>query len=136
MANELSRNNSFFPDFFNDWSNNFFGTNNTFKTDIAENDDGYTVTSELPGFKKDNLNIDYENDILTISASRNKEDEEKNENGDLIHSERSFGQTSRQFYLKDGDQSKITAKYDGGVLTIDVPKLAPDQSGHHNIEIN
>ena len=112
--------NDMFNDFFNDDMLSAFNSNGSFKTDIKETPEGYIVHAELPGVKKEDINIDYNNNYLTISANRNYENEEKKDN--YIKRERSYGAVSRGFYISNVDRSLIKAKFDNGVLSIELPK--------------
>lgn len=109
-----------FNDFFNDDMLSAFNSNGSFKTDIKETPEGYIVHAELPGVKKEDINIDYNNNYLTISANRNYGNEEKKDN--YIKRERSYGSVSRGFYISNVNRSLIKAKFDNGVLSIDLPK--------------
>ncbi|KOY76609.1 Molecular chaperone (Small heat shock protein) [Apilactobacillus kunkeei] len=139
MANELR--NNVFNDFMDPMTNFFDGlgrnivNSSKMKTDVIENDDEFEVKAELPGFKKEDININYENDTLTIHAIHDLNKEQKDENGRLIRSERTSSDVSRSFYLPDADTDKIGAKYDGGILDIMVPKSAEKES-KHTISIN
>lgn len=112
--------NDMFNDFFNDDMLSAFNSNGSFKTDIKETPEGYIVHAELPGVKKEDINIDYNNNYLTISANRNYENEEKKDN--YIKRERSYGSICRGFYISNVDRSLIKAKFDNGVLSIELPK--------------
>lgn len=106
--------------FFSD----FFGTNNApmeLRTDISDRGDSFVLEADLPGFKKDDIKIDLENDRLTISAERKDEHEEKGKNG-YIRRERSYGSFSRSFDVSGIDTSAISASYTDGVLTLNLPK--------------
>lgn len=139
MANELR--NNVFNDFMDPMTNFFDGlgrnmvNSSKMKTDVIENDDEFEVKAELPGFKKEDININYENDTLTIHAIHDLNKEQKGEDGKLIRSERTSSDVSRSFYLPDADTDKIGAKYDGGILDIMVPKSAEKES-KHTISIN
>ena len=109
-----------FNDFFNDDMLSDFKSCGSFKTDIKETPEEYVVHAELPGVKKEDINIDYNNNYLTISANRNYENEEKKDN--YIKRERSYGAVSRGFYISNVDKSLIKAKFDNGVLSIELPK--------------
>ena len=109
-----------FNDFFNDDMLSEFNSGGSFKTDIKETPEEYVVHAELPGVKKEDINIDYNNNYLTISANRNYENEEKKDN--YIKRERSYGAVSRGFYISNVDKSLIKAKFDNGVLSIELPK--------------
>ena len=69
--------NDMFNDFFNDDMLSEFNSSGSFKTDIKENPEGYVIHAELPGVNKEDINIDYNNNYLTISAIKNNEFEEK-----------------------------------------------------------
>ena len=89
--------------------------------DIRETPENLTLTAELPGLDKQNVNITLENQVLTISGERSFEKEVKNETCHRI--ERSYGTFSRSFTLPANLQTdKVDAKFDKGVLTITVPK--------------
>ena len=112
--------------FFND----FFGTNNApmeLRTDISDKGDTFVLEADLPGFKKDDIKIDLENDRLTIKAERHSEHED-NRNG-YVRRERHFGSFERSFDVSGIDTSGIRANYTDGVLTLTLPKrpeLVPD----------
>lgn len=108
----------------------FFGTNNApmeLRTDITDKGDSFVLEADLPGFKKDDIRIDLENDRLTIKAERRSEHED-NKNG-CIRRERHFGSFERSFDVSGIDTSGIKANYTDGVLTLTLPKrpeLVPD----------
>lgn len=112
--------NDMFNDFFNDDMLSEFNSSGSFKTDIKENPEGYVVHAELPGVNKEDINIDYNNNYLTISAIKNNEFEEKKDN--YIRRERSYGSVSRGFYINNIDKNSIKAKFDNGVLSVELPK--------------
>lgn len=97
----------------------------SFGTDVAESDDSYTLTADLPGFNKDDIKIEVNDGVLTVSAERKTETEETSSNGKIIHKERSYGSYQRSFSLADIEEDNITAKYDNGVLTLTLPKKEP-----------
>ncbi len=109
-----------FNDFFNDDMLSKFNSSGSFKTDIRETPEEYIVHAELPGVKKEDIKIDYNNNYLTISATRNNESEEKKDN--YIRRERSYGSVSRGFYISNVNKDSIKAKFDNGVLNIELPK--------------
>jgi len=89
--------------------------------DIAENAKEYTVRAELPGVKKDDVKIQVQNGLLTLSGERKSEREDKDEKYHRI--ERSYGAYSRSFVLPDDVlQDKITADGNEGVITVHLPK--------------
>lgn len=115
--NEAGRN--FFSDPFS-----FFGGRSLsdFRTDIKDEGNAYLLEADLPGFAKEDINLIVNNNELTISAVRHSEHEEKDSQGKYICCERSYGSYSRQFDVSDIKAAEIHAKYDNGVLTLEMPK--------------
>lgn len=137
MANELR--NMFDDD--EDPMNDFFGnfgrslfdsvaSHNQMKTDVVEHKDDYQVTSELPGFKKDDIHMDYRDNTLRIHATHNISKVAKNDKGRVLRKERSNSDVARAFYLPNVDLSKVSATYDGGLLKVTLPKVEKDDSSH------
>ena len=92
------------------------------KTDVRETDNSYELDVDLPGFKKDEIQVELENGYLTISAEKglDKEDEKK---GRYIRRERYAGSMSRSFYVGEHlNEEDIKAKYEDGILKLSVPK--------------
>ena len=119
----VPRRNNFdlFDEFFND---DFFERKerNLMKTDIKEHKDKYTVEIDLPGFKKEDIELSLNNGYLNIHAKVEKK-EDKEDEGKFLHRERFYGECSRSFYI--GDEVKeddIKAEFKNGILQIDVPK--------------
>ncbi len=94
----------------------------SFKTDIRDTGDGFELKADLPGFDKENIEVSVDGDILSIKAERKSECDEKDEGGNYIRRERSFGSYSRSFDVSNIDVDGITVKYEDGVLTLDMPK--------------
>ena len=80
------------------------------------------LTADLPGFSKDDIKIDINDNTLTLSAERHSEYEEKEKKGKYIRVERSYGSYSRSFDLTGIKSDDITASYENGVLTLELPK--------------
>ena len=96
---------------------------NMMKTDVKEHENGYEVDIDLPGFKKDELNLDLTDGYLTISASKGLDKDEEDKKGKYIRKERYAGSMSRSFYVGEGvTQEDIHAKYEHGVLKLSIPK--------------
>lgn len=89
------------------------------KCDIYEKDGLYNIEMDLPGFKKENINLDYKDGYLKVSA---KNVVEENEDKKYIRRERSVSECTRDFYVDDIDESSIKASFKDGILTISVPK--------------
>ena len=93
------------------------------KTDVRDTDSGYEVDIDLPGFKKDEINIQLDNGYLSISAAKGLDKDEQDKEGKYIRKERYAGSMSRSFYVGNAiTQDDIKAKYESGILRISVPK--------------
>lgn len=90
------------------------------KSDIYEVDDSFVVEIDVPGYSKDEIDVNVEKGYLTISISRGEEvsNDEKN----YIRRERFYGTTKRQFYVGDVNEDEIKASFNNGVLKVIVPK--------------
>lgn len=96
------------------------------KTDIKEKNGNYLIEMDLPGYEKENINIELENGYLKVSAKVDKNTDESNEEENYIHRERFFGECSRSFYVGDGlTEDDIKASFKNGILTLTVPKEEP-----------
>ena len=94
------------------------------RVDIHETDRQYEIVADLPGVKKDDISVTLENNVLTVSASKQTESEEK-KRGKLIRRERSSGSISRSFSVSPAIREEdIQASFKDGVLSITVPKRA------------
>lgn len=92
------------------------------KLDVHEADNAYTVKAEIPGVRKEDIDVRIEGNQVSLSAEVNKQTEEKKE-GRVIRSERYQGYVSRTFSLAANvDSSRATAKYENGVLELVLPK--------------
>ena len=92
------------------------------KTDVRETEDTYEVDMDLPGFKKDEINVDLKNGYLTVSASKGLDRDEQDKNGKYIRQERYTGAMSRSFYVGDVAPEDVKAKFEDGILQISLPK--------------
>lgn len=109
---------SIFDNFIDEGTDNF----DVMKCDVYEKDGAYHIEADIPGFKKDEISVDCEDGYVTISAEKNTENEEKDENKKYIKRERFYGKTVRKFYVGDVDSDKIQAEYKDGMLELVVPK--------------
>lgn len=92
------------------------------KLDVNETDTAYMVKADIPGVNKEDIKVDVDGNTITIQAEIKKEQEEKKE-GQVIRSERYYGQQVRSFMLgQEVDDSKVEAKYQDGVLQLTLPK--------------
>ena len=97
---------------------------NLMKTDIQEHEDGYTLEMDLPGFKKEEIQIELNNGYMTISAAKGLgEDEKDKKSGKYIRRERYTGSCQRSFYVgEDVTEEDIKAEFKHGILKLFVPK--------------
>ena len=82
-----------------------------FKTDIKDNGKEYVLEAELPGFKKEDIHVDIEDGYMTISAERSNETEKKDDKGNFVRRERSYGSFSRSFDVSSVKTEDITGEY-------------------------
>ena len=93
------------------------------KTDVREKDNTYEVDIDLPGFKKDEIQIQLEKGYVTVSAAKGLDKDEKDKKGKYIRRERYAGNVSRSFYVGDKVQKEdIHPKFENGILSFTVPK--------------
>ena len=91
------------------------------RMDMSETDQAYTVKAEIPGVNKDDIKVSIDGNQVSISAEVRKEEEKKS--GNMMHSERYYGQQYRSFTLpQDVDDAKSEAKYHDGILELTLPK--------------
>ncbi|MDO5349530.1 MAG: Hsp20/alpha crystallin family protein [Lachnospiraceae bacterium] len=115
-----------FDDFFGyPFRGHRYETNTTelMKTDIKDTDQAYEITMNLPGVKKEDVSAELKDGYLTINATSNSENNEKDDKGKYIRRERFSGSCSRSFYVGDAmTQEDIKAKFENGTLKLMVPK--------------
>ena len=93
------------------------------KTDVHEHEDGYELDIDLPGFKKEEINLSLENGYLSVSAAKALDNDHKDKKGKLIRQERYAGSMQRSFYVGDIiTEDEIKAKFENGVLKLSIPK--------------
>ena len=93
-----------------------------FKTDITDEGDHYELKADLPGFKKEDIQLQLDGDTLTIQAQRHSEHEDQEKKGKYVCCERSYGSYSRSFDVSGIRTEGITASYDSGVLDLKLPR--------------
>ena len=111
---------------------------NMMKTDIREHDEGYEVDIDLPGFKKDEIQMELNDGVLTISAAKGLDKDEEDKKGNYIRKERYAGSMSRSFYVgKHVTVEDVHPKYENGILSFSVPKeeAKPVEEKKHYISI-
>ncbi|NLY67186.1 MAG: Hsp20/alpha crystallin family protein [Tissierellia bacterium] len=121
-----------FDDMLDELDYRFFSYN-PMRVDIKETDDKYLLEAELPGVNKDDIIIEVRNDIMTISVERNEEIREEREN--YIRRERRFGSFRRSFPVDDVEQDKIDAKFENGILYLELPKKKDFRGKTNRIKI-
>ena len=101
---------------------------NLMKTDVRETESTYELDIDLPGFKKDEINVELKDGYLTIEAAKGLDKDEPDKNGRYIRQERYAGAMSRSFYV--GEEivpAEVTAKFEDGILRLSVPKKVQKQ---------
>ena len=98
------------------------------RCDIHEKDGSYLLDIELPGCSKEDIKMDLEDGYLTVSAIRNTNKEEKDDQGNVIRQERVQGSCSRSFYVGEGvKQEDMKARFEDGILHLEFPKTSQKQ---------
>ncbi len=117
----------FFEQAFDDLFKPVFTSKTQFmKTDIIETDKDYVMQVDLPGFNKDEINLNLENGYLTLSAEKKVTEETTNETVKFLRKERTTSSTRTYFFGDKINEENVTAKYVDGVLTVTVPKKTPE----------
>lgn len=129
--NSLMTRGSLFDDFFRDMSPGFFikplhgeplPSPGQIRMDVKEGDDAYTVSAEMPGVRKEDIQVTIEGGMVMVRAEVKQQDTQTKDEK-VLRSERYFGSVSRGISLPENvDQSQAKAKYDNGVLTLTLPK--------------
>ena len=118
---------NFVDDFFKDTFKpaKFRATSNSLmSTDVKEFKDRFELSLELPGYKKEDVNLSLKDGYITVEAKRDEKHDEKDEDGHYIRRERYVGTVQRSFYVGDDvTQDDIKAKFDNGILELNVPKI-------------
>ncbi len=126
----LPRKNYYLNDYFDIFNVPF--NKEYMKTDIYEKDSKYILEIDLPGIKKENIKINYENGYLTITAEKNVLSSNPNT---YVRRERFYGEIKRSFYIGIKNENDLKAKYTEGILTITFPKADVPKKESKNINI-
>jgi len=135
---DLRRFNSLFDDTF---FNHFFHPaseqgERTPAMDVRESEKGYGIDLDLPGVSKEDIHIHVDNGVLTIEAETHNEEKEEKD-GKLIRQERHYGQYVRRLSVGDNvDPNQIKARFEAGVLHLELPKPVHQPEHSRRIEIN
>lgn len=129
---------SMFSPFEDDFFRPFFlqgAPMNGLRVDVKDEGDHYLLEADLPGFKKEDINIDVDDGVLTISAQANEEKKEEEKNA-YVYNERVSRKYSRSFTLNGIDEEKIEAACENGVLKLTLPKMTETPKTGRKISIN
>jgi HSP20 family molecular chaperone IbpA len=106
------------------------------KTDVHEKDGNYIVDIDLPGFKKEDIDISLQDGNLTITTNKSLDKDETDKKGNVIRQERYAGNMTRSFYVGENLRSEdIHAKFENGVLTLTIPAKKEEVHDTHSITI-
>ena len=98
---------------------------NLMKTDVRETEETYELDIDLPGFRKDEVNVELKDGYLTISAAKGLDKDQEDKKGKYIRQERYAGACSRSFYVGESVMPEdIHASFENGILCLSVPKAA------------
>ena len=122
------------PSYLDPFFEAFFGTPGTnenfgtlaMKTDITEEEKFYVLSVDLPGFKKENIELSFKDGYLTIAVEMKGVDEKTK----FLRRERFMGKASRRYYVGDIDETLVEARFEDGVLTVRVPKELKEEKTH------
>lgn len=139
MRNYLTNRDYWAGDLFQDlFDDSMFKVNNKhlMKTDIKEDEKKYDIEIEMPGFKKEDIKISLNNSYLTVEANVEKK-EEKEEKKNYIYHERYYGSMSRSYYVGNAiKEEDINAKFENGILHLEIPKKLKEVEEKKYIQID
>lgn len=110
---------------FNNWFDDMFTLDHKdyMRSDIVEKEKEYEFMIDMPGYKKENIKVSYDDGYLTIEAKTEEKEDKHNKNNTFLHQERFVGEIKRSFYVgNDIKEDEISAKFENGVLNLVVPK--------------
>ena len=114
--------NFYLDDIFDDFGPRVPARVNEMKCDVYEKDGNYNIEMDIPGYDKKDIKIECEDGLLTITAEKESNFDEKGEDKKYIRRERVYGKVSRSFNFTDIDDDAIKAEFKDGILKITVPK--------------
>ena len=129
----FGRNERTLSHYFDNFDKEFFGMFDSCKTDIEDKGDHFLLSAELPGFRKEDIHLDVDNNRLTISAQHSNEQETKEKN--FVRRERSYGSYQRSFDISAVRHEDIVADYKNGILEIMLPKREEAKPVSRRLEI-
>lgn len=123
-----------FESFFKDsMFPSFYANSGQMRVDIREDEKNYVVEAELPGVKKEEINLEVDENVLTIAVNRKEEVNEEQEK--YIRRERRCSSMTRSFAVDNIRPDQATAKFENGILVIDLPKKEETVTTNKRIEI-
>ena len=125
--------NFYLDDIFEDF--NKVAKTNQMKCDIYEKDGKYNIEMDIPGFDKQDIRIECQDGILSVTAEKNSDSEETSDDKKYLRRERFYGKVSRSFTFNDINEEAISAEFNNGILKIAIPKTDKTES-KKVIEIN
>ncbi|MFT8397364.1 MAG: Hsp20/alpha crystallin family protein [Schleiferilactobacillus harbinensis] len=127
----------FFNPIVGDWEEPSISSTavNGLLTDVKETKDAYITRVDIPGVDKNDIKLNYHDNVLSINVPKNDVEDHADKNGNVLMSERSSGTMSRSYQLPNVDVKNIKADFEKGVLTVTLPKLTESKETGRNIEI-
>lgn len=127
----------FFNPIVGDWEEPSISSTavNGLLTDVKEAKDAYITRVDIPGVDKNDIKLNYHDNVLSINVHKNDVEDHADKNGNVLMSERSSGTMSRSYQLPNVDVKNIKADFEKGVLTVTLPKLTESKETGRNIEI-
>ena len=126
-------------DTFDNFTRNFFRGSNAslpaFRTDIRDEGDHYLLEADLPGFRKEDIDLHLQDGVLTITAKHDQSAERKDDAGKYVCRERRVGSYARSFDVSGIREEGISASYENGVLKLTLPKAGEPEPQSRKIAI-
>lgn len=123
-ANDVFNADSMFDNFFQGFAPMNMANMNMPKVDIEDKGNAYELTADMPGVAKEDINLTYDDNVLTLSATHEDSKDETDDQKHFIRKERMSSSFCRQFVVDDVEKDKIQASFKDGVLKVDMPKMA------------
>ena len=124
---------------FDDFGRSFFPVDRSqmpaFRTDIKDEGDHFLLEADLPGFRKEDIDLHLQDGLLTITAKHDETSENKDENGKYVCRERRVGSFTRSFNVSGIQEDAISASYENGVLKLTLPKQGEPEPQSRKIAI-
>lgn len=124
---------------FDDFERSFFPVDRSqmpaFRTDIKDEGDHFLLEADLPGFRKEDIDLHLQDGLLTITAKHDESSENKDENGKYVCRERRVGSFTRSFNVSGIQEDAISASYENGVLKLTLPKQGEPEPQSRKIAI-